>query len=403
MPKLGRNAPLIALFLVLFVVSVGFGLVIPILPLLAREYGASAFMLGLMTASYAVVQFLFAPVWGQISDRMGRKRVLMIGITGLALSFLFMGFAPNYWTLFAARVLGGVLSSATLPAAQAMAAELSGSANRAKAMGLMGAAFGTGFIFGPLIGGVLTPFGFAVPFVTGGIMGLLTVLLSAWVLREPPKRGGSPEQTGQEEQAGAGGTFVNMRRALAGSGRPYYLLAFIIMFAQSSQMTSLAYLLTDRFGAESSMIGVVFALNGAVGAIMQGAAIGPIIDRLGEMSTMLAGLALGALAYVGIVTSPLFGLTVTAIVVTAVSMALTRPPATSILSKVTELPQGITMGLQGAFDSLGRVIGPLWAGYAYDLNQSLPFLSSAVALAAAWLYMRTQRGALTELETSPAE
>ena len=129
---------MIALFLVLFVVSVGFGLVIPILPLLAREYGASAFMLGLMTASYAVVQFLFAPVWGQISDRVGRKRVLMIGITGLALSFLFMGFAPNYWTLFAARVLGGFLSSATLPAAQAMAAELSGYRQPGQSDGLDG-------------------------------------------------------------------------------------------------------------------------------------------------------------------------------------------------------------------------------------------------------------------------
>lgn len=402
MPRFGRNAPMIALFLVLFVVSVGFGLVIPILPLLARQYGASAFMLGLMTASYAVVQFVFAPVWGQISDRVGRKKVLMIGITGLALSFLFMGFAPNYWTLFAARVLGGFLSSATLPAAQAMAAELSGTANRAKAMGLMGAAFGTGFIFGPLLGGILTPFGFAVPFLTGGAMSLLTVLLSVRVLREPPRRGDANTPTTSKDKA-EGGTFTNMRRALAGAGRPYYLLAFIIMFAQSSQMTSLAYLLTDRFGAESSMIGVVFALNGAVGALLQGAAIGPIINRLGEMTTMLLGLALGVFGYLGIVASPLMGLAVASIVLTAISMALTRPPATSMLSKVTELPQGITMGLQGSFDSLGRVVGPLWAGYAYDLNQSLPFLCAAVAFTVAWLYMRMQQAPLEELEASPAE
>lgn len=409
-PRSRRNAPLIALFLVLFVVSVGFGLVIPILPLLAREYGASAFMLGMMTASYSVVQFLFAPVWGQISDRIGRKKVLMTGITGLALSFVCMGFAPNYWSLFAARVLGGFLSSATLPAAQAMAAELSGFENRAKAMGLMGAAFGTGFIFGPLLGGVLTPFGFAVPFFTGGVMSLCTVFLSARVLKEPPRSKSTADPSdahvddeGTAARAGLGSTFANMRRALAGSGRPYYLLAFIIMFAQSSQMTSLAYLLTDRFGAASSMIGVVFALNGAVGAALQGAAIGPITNRLGEMTTLLAGLALGAVAYFGIVLSPLMALAVAAIVLTAVSMALTRPPATSLLSKVTELPQGITMGLQGSFDSLGRVVGPLWAGFAYDLNWSLPFICAGLAFAVAWLYMRMQQAPLEELQTSPVK
>ncbi|HLS91628.1 MAG TPA: MFS transporter, partial [Limnochordia bacterium] len=358
MPRSRRNVPLITLFLVLFTVSVGFGLVIPILPLLAREFGASAFLLGLMTASYAVVQFLFAPIWGQVSDRVGRKKVLMVGITGLAFSFLLMGFAKSYWMLFTARVLGGFLSSATLPAAQAMAAELSGTKNRAKAMGLMGAAFGTGFIFGPLIGGVLTPLGFSVPFITGGVMGLATVALSAWALREPPRSKGDQDPDQQEAPRS---TLEGLRQALAGSGRPYYLLAFLIMFAQSNQMTSLAYLLTDRFGSDVSMIGVVFALNGAVGALLQGAAIGPITDRLGEKTTLLAGLALGALAYAGIVLAPTLGLAVFCIVLTAVAMAFTRPPATSLLSKVTELPQGITMGLQSSFDSLGRVIGPLWA------------------------------------------
>lgn len=400
MPRSRRNVPLITLFLVLFTVSVGFGLVIPILPLLAREFGASAFLLGLMTASYAVVQFLFAPIWGQVSDRVGRKKVLMIGITGLAFSFLLMGFAKSYWMLFTARVLGGFLSSATLPAAQAMAAELSGTKNRAKAMGLMGAAFGTGFIFGPLIGGVLTPLGFSVPFITGGVMGLATVALSAWALREPPRSKGDQDPDQQEAPRS---TLEGLRQALAGSGRPYYLLAFLIMFAQSNQMTSLAYLLTDRFGSDVSMIGVVFALNGAVGALLQGAAIGPITDRLGEKTTLLAGLALGALAYAGIVLAPTLGLAVFCIVLTAVAMAFTRPPATSLLSKVTELPQGITMGLQSSFDSLGRVIGPLWAGFAYDLHLSLPFVTGAVTFFVAWMYMRTQQPVVVDLEASTAE
>src|SRR5690606_9740637 len=160
---------------------------------------------------------------------------------------------------------------------------------------------------------------------------------------------------------------------------------------------------TDRFGSDVSMIGVVFALNGAVGALLQGAAIGPITDRLGEKTTLLAGLALGALAYAGIVLAPTLGLAVFCIVLTAVAMAFTRPPATSLLSKVTELPQGITMGLQSSFDSLGRVIGPLWAGFAYDLHLSLPFVTGAVTFFAAWMYMRTQQPVIVDLEASTAE
>jgi len=394
------NVPLMTLFFVLFVTSVGFGLVIPILPLIAREFGASAGMLGLMTASYSAVQFLFAPVWGQVSDRTGRKKVLLLGITGLALSFFFMGLARSFWMLFAARVLGGFLSSAAIPTAQAMAAELSDDDNRAKAMGLMGAALGAGFIFGPLISGVLIPLGFSVPFFTGGAMGLATVALSVRVLQEPPRRSAPDAGAAGARVAARASALSRLRLALSGPGKPYYLLAFFIMFSQGSHMTSLAYLLTDRFGASPSQVSMAFAVTGVVAALFQGAAIGPITARLGEFPTLLAGLALGAAAYVGLAASPALVLAVACVALTSVSMAVPRPPATSLLSKVTELPQGITMGVQSSFDSLGRVIGPLWAGYAYDLFPNLPFLTSALTLAGAWLYMRAQGAALKSAETA---
>ncbi|NLN27469.1 MAG: MFS transporter [Firmicutes bacterium] len=394
MPRRATSAPLFTLFLVLFTVSVGFGLIIPILPLLARDFGATAFMLGTMTSGYAVVQFLFAPLWGQLSDRVGRKPVLMIGITGMAAAFFFMGLAKSFWALFAARVLGGFLSSATLPAAQAMAAELSGHENRAKAMGLMGAAFGTGFIFGPLIGGLLTPLGPSAPFFAGAAMGALNLLLAARVLQESRGRSFQAEPLAGDPAAGRavrGPALRNLGRALAGAGRPCYILALVIMFAQSSLMTALALLLADRFGAGSSTLGVIFAVNGAIGGGIQGAAIGPLTDRWGEVGTILRGLAVGVAGYVGIVLAPSLLLCVPAIALTAVSMSLTRPSATSLLSKRTELPQGITMGLQSSFDSLGRVIGPLWAGFAYDWEQSLPFITAAVAFALTWFYFRSLR------------
>ncbi len=371
-PK-ANNAPLLALFLVLFVVSVGFGIIIPLLPIITREFGASAFMLGAMTAGYAVLQFLFAPLWGQLSDRIGRKPVLMIGITGISLSFLFMGLAKSFWALFAARVMGGFLGSATMPAAQALAAELSSSSNRAKAMGLMGAAFGTGFIFGPLVGGVLSPLGISAPMFAGAAFGFANVLLSALALREPP-----PERKQLQGEARRS-TFKYISLALRGPGAPFYHLAFVIMFCQSSLMTALALYLTDRFGVGTSTIGAIFALNGSIGALVQGAAIGRITERLGERGAIRAGLLLGVVAYAAIVLAPTLGLATGAIVLAALSMSLTRPAATSLLSQVTPLPQGVTMGVQGSFDSLGRVVGPLWAGFAYDQLQALPFLTAAAA------------------------
>lgn len=395
-PRKAGTAPIFALFLVLFVVSVGFGLVIPLLPLIARDFGASAFMLGMMTAGFAVVQFVFAPMWGQLSDRIGRKPVLMIGIVGLALSFLFMGFAQSFAGLFMGRVFGGFLGSAVLPSAQAMAAELSANSNRAGAMGVMGAAFGSGFIFGPLIGGVLAPFGIAVPFFAGSGLSLATVLLSAIVLREPQVDRARAEQAGADQRPSL---LTNIARALSGPGTPYFVLAFVVMFSHSSIMTALAFFLTDRFGAGPSAVGVTFALLGGANALVQGVAIGPITGRLGERATITVGLGFGIAGFSLLVISPTIALALIPLVMTAVSMSLTRPAATSLLSKVTTQPQGITMGVQGSFDSLGRVVGPLWAGFAYDLVGFLPFLTAGLAFLLFWIYLK----ATTDATTSDAD
>ena len=410
-PRRRGISPTFTLFLVLFVVSIGFGLIIPILPLLTRAYGASPLALGAMTASYSVVQFIFSPIWGQISDRVGRKPILMIGITGLSLSFFFMGFAHSFAGLFWARVLGGLLGSATLPSAQALAAEVTGTRNRSRAMGLMGAAFGTGFVVGPVLGGILAPFGMSVPFVVGGIFGTLTVFLAAVILREPRRRvqeGGAHAGTaqagaGRSGSAGAvpaeGARGLSLLRnigiAFRGPGAPYYTLAFVIMFTQSTLMTAIAYFFTDRFGVGPETIGLVFAANGAVGAAIQGAAIGAITERLGDRKTILLGLGAGVIGFSALVLSPSLVFGIASVMLLSVSMSLTRPTASSAVSKVTPLPQGVTMGIQSSCDSLGRVVGPLWAGYSYSLSQNAPFLSAAVAGLLALLYIRaaTQVGA----------
>ena len=165
------------LFAVMFLVMVGFGIIIPVLPFYAENIGASSLQLGLLMAVYSVMQFLFAPMWGRISDRIGRKPVMMIGIFGLAVSFFLMGLSSELWMLFAARVIGGFLSSANMPTVTAYVADITTPEDRGKGMGVVGAAIGLGFIFGPAIGGIFSKTSLNMPFYIAGAASLLTFFI----------------------------------------------------------------------------------------------------------------------------------------------------------------------------------------------------------------------------------
>lgn len=376
------GAAMLVIIAIMFVVSVGFGLVVPLLPTITREFGAGTFALGAMTASYAFAQFLLSPYWGALSDRVGRKPILMVGICGLSLSFLTMAFAQSFLMLFTGRVLGGILGSATLPVGQAIAAELSGPQQRAQAMGRIGAAMSTGFTFGPLIGGLLAPLGMSVPFFAAAAAGGLIVVLAAWILKEPSERHlavSRPSDPGAR----------NVLAALRSPGLPFFLLAFIIMFAHSSIITLLPLYLSDRFAVASATVGMFYAFNGITGAVLQGTVVGPLTKRRGERFTIALGLSVGACGFLSLVVAPRLAFVIPSLAMAAFSLSLVRPSVASALSKITTMPQGVTMGLQSAFDSLGRVIGPLWAGVAYDLWLGLPFASSSLVLATAFLLFRT--------------
>ena len=375
-PK-ANNVPILALFFVLFVVSVGFGLIIPLLPLITREYGASAFMLGMMTAGYAVLQFLFAPLSGAAlrshrpeagaHDR-DYRRLALIPLHGPLEELLGPLRRPGDGRI------PGIGHDAGRPGPrrgvehQRQPGERHGLNGRRLRHRLHLRAADRW--------GALT-LGHGGSHVRGRRIRLRQ--------RAPLGRGAArpPPEQKQVQSERRGSTFHHLAQALRGPGAPYYYLAFVIMFTQSSLMTSLALYLTDRFGIGASTIGAIFALNGSIGALVQGVAIGRITGRLGELGTIRAGLLVGAAGYLAIVLAPTLGLAMGAIVMTALSMSLTRPSATSLLSQVTPLPQGITMGVQGSFDSLGRVIGPLWAGFAYDQMHALPFFTAAAALVSA--------------------
>ncbi len=177
MSKTNRSAMTI-LFLTMFVVMVGFGVIMPILPFYAESMGATATTLGLLFASYSVVQFLFSPFWGQMSDKMGRKPILLIGLIGFGVSFVLFGAATALWVLFAARILGGILSAATLPTVMAYVADTTDNEQRGGGMGIIGAAMGLGVTFGPVIGGFLGTVNPSLPFYFSGLLAFAVALFS---------------------------------------------------------------------------------------------------------------------------------------------------------------------------------------------------------------------------------
>lgn len=373
------NRQLALLFLILFVVMMGFGIVIPVLPFLARELGASSFEMGLITAFYALAQFLCAAYWGSVSDRYGRKPVLILGLAGLGLSFFAMAFATSLPMLLTVRTLGGILASSPLPAAQAFAADISGPSERAENLARTGASMMLGFIFGPVIGGALAPFGPHAPFWVGGGLAILTAIGASIVLIEP-----------REHAARTGGRVTLKTVAHYAAKRPiapYFWLAFAVMFAHSSVFAMAGFFIADRFGGGATETGLAFIAYGLVSAVIQGLIIGRLVGRFREERVILAGLLIGGAGFLGLSFAKSMGQMFFAMPLVAAGLALVRPTITGAVSLRTPLGQGVTMGIQGSFDSLGRMLGPLWAGFIYAYGIQAPFWSAALVHLLAFVFV----------------
>lgn len=363
-----RRAQLGVLFAALFVAMVGFGIVLPALGHLSLRFGASSFAMGVMTSAYAFAQFLAAPAWGSLSDRVGRKPIVVVGILGFAASFLIMGLADSFAVLMAGRVLGGLLSAATIPAAQAYAADLSSPEERASVLGLMGAAMASGFVLGPALSVVIVPLGDSAPFFFAAALGLGTGVLGLALLTEPAREGPTPPRPGR---------LAALRAAVAGPEAPWYWITFAVMFGASSTFATLVYFFEDHLGGTQREASVAFAAFGGASALTQGLVVGRVVRRWGEAPAVAAALVLGAAGFLALCLAGGTRQVFAGIAFVALGMALSRPTVTSLVSRRSAIGQGSAMGVQAAFDSLGRMLGPLWAGWLYGLHPASPYGSAA--------------------------
>ncbi len=379
-----RRRHLLILSFTLVVVMLGYGIVMPIIPFYVEELGAGGRELGLLTSISALGQLFFAPLWGSVSDRVGRKPVLLVGIAGYGLTLLLFGLATQLWMLFAARALNGVLSSATLPTALAYIGDNTGEKERAGGMGQLGAAIGLGMVLGPGFGGVLAAASLSTPFFIASALCLVALLLVTGLLPESlPSEDRQPKGAkGVQRKAFDWGA---VRRVLWGPLGVLMLLSFVVSFGMASFQGILGLYALDRFGFDTQQIGWIWMLAGALMILSQGALTGMLTRLWGEVAVIRLSLLATVLGFVLLLQANDY---LTLLLTTGfliLSIALLGPALNSLISGRTKMRQGITMGLANSFTSLGRILGPVWAGTIFDVNMAYPFLSGAVILAAGFL------------------
>lgn len=396
----GGRSPLLFIFLTVFIDLLGFGIVIPLLPIYSQYFGASEWQLGLLFSCFSGMQFLFAPLWGRLSDRIGRKPVLVGGLIGSAASYALFAYADTLGLLFASRLLAGFFG-ANISSAQAYIADVTTEENRAKGMGLLGAAFGLGFTFGPLLGGVLSGMHAdpatlpPAPGLAAAGLSLAAALFGALTLVEPARQPGS----------GRVFSFDAVREA---SAEPriglMILLNFLNIFAFAcfeGMFTRFGLaLFPEQFGQSgpiehatqadilkaAPIAGYYLFGIGIVSALIQGGFIRRLVPRYGETLLAMVGPLLLALAMAGIGAAPSWTMVLIACGLMPFGFGLSNPSVNSLLSRAAPKErQGAFLGINQSAASLARMSGPPLAGLCFAVSPRLPFFLAAGVLLLAFL------------------
>lgn len=392
---------LLVIFLTVFIDLIGFGIVVPLVPVYSRHLGAEGFTIGVIIASFSAMQFVFAPIWGRLSDRLGRRPILLISTAGAAVSYVLFALSGRLenptaalWLLIISRIFAGICGG-NITVAQAYIADITPPADRSKRMGLIGMAFGLGFIFGPILGGVsLRYLGSSGPGWVAAALCAANFILAWAILKESRVPG---TETAVERP------HLEQWRHTLRQPRIGLLVGvfFLATFCFSCFESTLPLIVSDNFHLdirrdETSATTVVylFAYCGIIGAFIQGGAIGRLVKMLGEIkliavSLVLTGLSFAVLPFIGGSARLTPGVLLTsqglpwvymlgALTLLSVGTALTRPPLFGLLSNLTSPEeQGATIGVAQAAGSLARILGPIFATTLLPWKASIPYLVCA--------------------------
>lgn len=405
-------------FLTVFIDLIGFGIVVPLVPMYSRHYGAGGLLIGVIIASYSMMQFLFSPIWGRLSDRHGRRPILLVSTAGAALSYGLFAIGSGLadpalalGVLLASRVLAGACGG-NITVAQAYVADITPPEDRSKRMGLIGMAFGLGFIFGPAISGIALKLGGATaPGWTAAAMCAANFLLAFFILAE--SLNGSSGRTAKRPRVEQWAHTLSQPKI-----GMLILTFFLATFAFSCFESTLPLLVSDNFdlgitadatGPATTVISL-FVFCGVIGALIQGGAIGRLVKVLGEpklitLSLLLTGIALALLPFIkgegALIWSALLHPSdrpwmemLLALALLSIGSALTRAPVFGLLSNLAPASeQGATIGVAQSAGALARIVGPLFATSLYFHAPTLPYvISGGIAVVAAIFAARTLAG-----------
>ncbi len=382
--KLLRGSPLLFLFVTVFVDMIGYGIVIPLLPFYVQQQASGAALVGLLGSLYAAMQFVGGPFLGGLSDRVGRRPVLLLCLFGTSFAYLLLGLADTLLLLVAAVVLAGG-AAGTLATAQAYIADSTLAGDRARGLGLIGAAFGLGLIAGPVLGGLLSLYSLGAPAFAASALALCNVAFGFFVLPESlplTRRTSTPilELNPVSQLAGVLGV---------GSIRALLLAVFLLNLSFAGLLTNFPLFSNARFGWDATANAFFFAFVGVCAVLTQGVLLGRLQPRFGEKRLLLGGLALMAVNLGLMALVPLGSLLYPVVGVLAVGTGLAIPSLTALIShRVSEREQGKVMGGQQAILSLTLILGPTISGLTFDrLGAPAPYwvgsLLAALALLAA--------------------
>jgi DHA1 family tetracycline resistance protein-like MFS transporter len=366
-----KKSPLLPIFLIVFIDLLGFGLILPLLPFYAESFGASELTVGLLLASYSLMQLIGAPVLGRLSDRYGRRPILLISQFGTFVGFLMLGFANGLALLFLSRIVDGI-SGGNISTAQAYIADVSGEKNRAKNFGLIGAAFGLGFIMGPAIGGFLSQYGYQVPAFFAAGLSAVAMTLTFFMLHEPERKTNSRREF----------SLKALKRAFA---HPTIglLLGMVFTFGLAFAMfqTSFALFASARFGFDVQQTALVLTYVGVLSVVMQLVVVKRVVKRLGENRSIIvtmSALALG-LVLMAAVQNPLALIVVMPIL--SFGGGVTTPVLTSLISKSVDRTEvGGMLGISTSVDSMSRVVAPILGNALLAFGTALPSIVGAAIL-----------------------
>jgi DHA1 family multidrug resistance protein-like MFS transporter len=357
----------------MFIANVGFGVILPTLPFLSRHIGANTFEMGLALSAFAIAQLLFSSFWGGMSDRVGKRPILILGIVGYGIASALVGLSPNVPVLLLLRFLSGALASAVFPASLGLAAAWSKPEDRPRVMAYMGSMNGIGFIVGPPLGAVLSVWGLQIPFFVVGLLSVASGILAFWLLPDEPRK---PIYDGQTRFPSFGFSQITASLGALFDRKiaPFLGGTFAFTTADAAITSTLAYFLTDTLHSTQAMAGWAFMVNGGVGAFIQVAMFSFLYQRWGEIATIVTGFLFGAIGFLALGLSTSVGWVFVAVTLLAFCRGFAFPAMTSAISlRTTVDSQGTSFGSQMTFNSLGRTIGPLIAGWLFAYQERFPY------------------------------